>query len=494
MGVNGSEKIPQEVFVGGGEMGALIRSRDWSLSALGGVEKWSQSLKTAIGLVLGSPYPMFIWWGDQMINLYNDAYIPILGQRHPEALGESAFNVWPDVWEVVGPQAEAVLKEGKSSWNKEALLIVERNGYPEERYFTFSYSPVPASDGTPGGVFGAVTEETERVLNDRRLRTLRKLGAETVTALTPEAACGVSATALTSNACDIPFALLYLIDRDRTFARLSGTTRLAAGTIASPEAIDLTSAETSQGWQLTQVMETGESKIVEDLEARFGLLPGGAGSQSPHQAVILPLARSGETFGFLIAGVSPLRVFDDDYKGFFDLILGQVTTAINNARTYEQEPRRVEALAELDRPNTIFFSNVSDELRTPLTLIMGSTEDALTDRNVPLPAPHRERMEVVQRNGQRLLNLVNRLLDFSGIEAGADDYLTAPFSDRELLARVETNVEQAQLRPEAMQQEQVLQPEAETAPGQVESILSSISDGFFVLDRNWHFTSEIGRA
>jgi len=488
MSVNGSEEIPQELFAGGGEMGALIRSHDWSLSALGAVEEWSQSLKTAIGLVLGSPYPMFIWWGDQMINLYNDAYIPILGQRHPEALGESAFNVWADVWEVVGPQAEAVLKEGKSSWNKEALLIVGRNGYPEERYFTFSYSPVPASDGTPGGVFGAVTEETERVLNDRRLRTLRELGAATVTALTVEAACEVSATALTSNAYDIPFALLYLLDRDRTFARLSGTTRLAAGTIASPEAIDVTSAETSQGWQLTQVMETGESKIVEDLEARFGLLPGGAWSQSPHQAVILPLARSGETFGFLIAGVSPLRVFDDDYKGFFDLILGQVTTAINNARTYEQQRKRVEALAELDRPNTVFLSNVSHELRTPLTLIMGSTEEALTDRNVPLPAQHRERMEVVQRNGQRLLNLVNRLLDCWGIEAGADDYLTEPFSDRKLLARVETNVEQAQQQPEAMQQEQVLPPEAETARGQVESILSSISDGFFVLDRNWHFT------
>ena len=399
MSVNGSEEIPQELFAGGGEMGALIRSHDWSLSALGAVEKWSQSLKTAIGLVLGSPHPMFIWWGPQMINLYNDAYIPMLGQRHPEALGESAFNVWADVWEVVGPQAEAVLKEGKSSRNKEALLILERNGYPEETYFTFSYSPVPADDGTPGGVFGTVTEETERVLNDRRLRTLRELGAETVTALTVEAACGVWATALRSNAYDIPFALLYLLDRDRTFARLSGTTRLAAGTIASPEAIDLTSAETSQGWQLTQVMETGESKIVEDLEARFGLLPGGAGSQSPHQAVILPLARSRETFGFLIAGVSPLRVFDDDYKGFFDSIAGQVTTAICNARTYEQQRKRVEALAELDRPNTVFLSKVSDELRTPLTLIMGLTEDALTDRNVPLPAEHRERMEVVQRNG-----------------------------------------------------------------------------------------------
>ncbi|MEG4805537.1 MULTISPECIES: PAS domain S-box protein [unclassified Microcoleus] len=418
MSVKGAGEIPSELFAGGGQMSALIRSRDWSQTPLGAVEKWSQSLKTAIGIVLGSRYPMFVWWGHQMINLYNDAYIPVLGQRHPEALGESAFDVWADVWEVVGPQAEAVLNEGKSSWNKEALLIMERNGYPEETYFTFSYSPVPGDDGRPGGVFCAVTEETERVLNDRRLRTLRELAAETVTALTVEAACLVWATVLTHNAHDIPFALLYLLDGDRTQARLAGTTRLAAGTIASPEAIDLTSGQTACGWQLAQVMETGESKIVEDLEARFGLLPGGAWSESPHQAVILPLARAGETFGFLIAGVSPLRVFDDDCKGFFDLLAGQVTTAINNARTYEQERKRVETLAELDRAKTVFFNNVSHEFRTPLTLILGPTEEALTDRNVPLPPEHRERMEAVQRNGQRLLKLVNTLLDFSRIEAG----------------------------------------------------------------------------
>ncbi len=425
MSARGAKEIPQELFAGGTEMGALIRSHDWSLSALGAVETWSQSLKTAIQLILGSRYPMFVWWGHQMINLYNDAYSPILGQRHPAALGQSAFDVWADVWDVVGPQAEAVLNEGKSSWNKEALLIMERNGYPEETYFTFSYSPVPADDGGPGGVFCAVTEETERVLSDRRLRTLRELGAETVTAKTVEAACFLSATVLTHNAHDIPFALIYLLDSDSAQARLTGTTRLATGTPASPEVIELTSAETSNGWQLTQVIETGESKIVKDLEARFGLLPGGAWSESPDRAVVLPLARSGETFGFLIAGVSPLRVFDDDYKGFFDLMAGQVTTAISNARTYEQERQRVvseaarsAALAELNRAKTVFFSNVSHEFRTPLTLMLGPTEDALTDRNVPLPAQHRERIEVVQRNGQRLLKLVNTLVDFSRIEAG----------------------------------------------------------------------------
>lgn len=423
-GVNGA--TAETLFTGGCEMEALIQSRftyaesssNGAQTPLGAIETWPQSLKTAIRIILGSRYPMFVWWGHQMINLYNDAYAPILGQRHPSALGQPAFEVWPDIWEVVGPQAEAVLNEGKSFWNKDLLLIMERNGYREEAYFTFSYSPILADDGGPGGVFCTVTEETERVLSDRRLKTLRELGAETVTAKTVEAACESSASVLTHSDHDVPFALFYFFDRERSQAQLVSTTRLVSGTNASPEVIDLISVATSDEWGLAQVIETGESKIVDNLEAKFGRLPGGAWSNAPQQAVVLPLARSGELFGFLIAGVSPLRQFDDDYKGFFDLMTGQVTTAIVNARAYEEEQQRIEALAELDRVKTVFFSNISHEFRTPLTLMLGPTEDALSDPDASLPAPQRERIEAVQRNRQRLLKLVNTLLDFSRIEAG----------------------------------------------------------------------------
>ena len=398
-------------------MAMLMRSHDWSLSALGAVETWPQSLKTAIRIILGSRYPMFVWWGQQMTKFYNDAYIPILGKRHPQALGQPASRVWAEIWDTLGPQAEAVLNQGQSTWNQELLLVMERNGYTEETYFTFSYSPEANDDGPVGGVFCACSEDTQRVLSDRRLATLRELAAETVTAKTQEAACEISATVLTHNACDIPFALFYLLDGESEIARLAGTTRLAAGTLASCEAIELASAQKCQ-WQLKLVMETGESRIIEDLEAQFGLLPGGAWSQSPHQAVVLPLARSGETCGFLIAGVSPLRTFDDDYKGFFDLMAGQVTTAIANAQAYEAERKRAEALAELDRAKTTFFSNVSHEFRTPLTLILSPLEETIANLDGTIPPQEREQLQLVQRNGMRLLKLVNSLLDFSRIEAG----------------------------------------------------------------------------
>jgi len=410
-------QLVEQIFAGNSEMAMLMRSRDWSQTPLGGVETWPQSLKTAIRIILGSRYPMFVWWGQQMTKFYNDAYIPILGKRHPQALGQPASRVWAEIWDTLGPQAEAVLNQGQSTWNQELLLVMERNGYTEETYFTFSYSPVANDDGPVGGVFCACSEDTQRVLSDRRLATLRELAAETVTAKTQEAACEISATVLTNNAYDIPFALFYLFDGESEIARLAGTTRLAAGTPASCEAIELTSAQKCQ-WQLKLVMETGESRIIEDLEAQFGLLPGGAWSQSPDRAVVLPLARSGETFGFLIAGVSPLRTFDDDYKGFFDLMAGQVTTAIANAQAYEAERKRAEALAELDRAKTAFFSNVSHEFRTPLTLMLSPLEETIANLDGTIPPQEREQLQLVQRNGMRLLKLVNSLLDFSRIEAG----------------------------------------------------------------------------
>lgn len=418
MGVEQKSTACEEILAGVGEMGQLMRSHDWSTTAVGEVETWSQSLKTAIRIILGSRYPMFIWWGQSMTKFYNDAYIPVLGQRHPQALGQPASQVWAEIWDTLGPQAEAVLQEGRSSWNEELLLIMERNGYTEETYFTFSYSPVTNDDGGVGGVFCACTEDTDRVLSDRRLRTLRELAAKTAEAKTVEDACEISAKTLANNPYDVPFALLYLLDDTVARARLVSWAGLTARTPASPLEIEI--PDSTSGWSLSSILAQGESQLVEQVQSKFGALPGGVWSESPNSAMVLPLTTPGQAklTGFLIAGISPRRAFDDDYKGFFDLVAGQITGAIANARAYEAERQRAEALAELDRAKTLFFSNVSHEFRTPLTLMLSPTEDALADTVVPLPQKQRERIELVQRNGLRLLKLVNTLLDFSRIEAG----------------------------------------------------------------------------
>ncbi len=411
----------ENIVTGGGEMAVLMQSLDWSTTPVGAVETWPQSLKTAVRLILGSRYPMFVWWGESMTNFYNDAYIPVLGQRHPQALGQPASQVWAEIWETLGPQAEAVLQQGHSSWNEELLLVMQRNGYTEETYFTFSYSPILQDDGTIGGVFCACSEETRRVVGDRRLRSLRELAANTAEAKTVADACKISAQTLDNNPYDVPFVLLYLLDEKATQAQLVGTTRLAPGTTASPQVIDINAdSQICDRWLLPAVLADGKSQLVDLEKSGFADLPGGAWPESPKTAIVLPLTTPTQErlSGFLIAGISPRRQFDDDYQGFWDLVAGQISTAIANARAYEAERLRAEALAEIDRAKTEFFSNVSHEFRTPLTLMLGPLEDALTDNTASLPAIQRERIEIVQRNGLRLLKLVNTLLDFSRLEAG----------------------------------------------------------------------------
>jgi signal transduction histidine kinase len=414
----GPSESPELSFLsGGGEMGARMRAFDWSTSAVGPAADWPQSLKTAVSICIGSRYPIVIWWGNPEYTMfYNDGYIPVLGvTKHPGWLGRSGRKCWKEIWSTVGPMLEGVFETGVATWSENLLLVMERNIPREENYFTFSYSPIRDQTGQVPGIFCACYESTGQVIGERRLQTLRDLGRPVMEVKSAEDACEAAARTLDVNPHDVPFALLYLLDDAAQNARLIATTGFASRLLTIPEQVALNEPS---AWPFLRVFQTGNGEVVADLISRFGELPGGPWPESPEAAYVLPIAVPGmvKPTGFLVAGLSPRRVVDADYRSFFDLIAGHVGTAIANARAYQEERKRAEALAEIDRAKTTFFSNVSHEFRTPLTLMLGPLEEALTETAL-LPAV-RERLDVAHRNSMRLLKLVNTLLDFSRIEAG----------------------------------------------------------------------------
>ncbi len=398
-------------------MAARMQSFDWSKTPVGPVERWPQSLKTAVRIMLTSRYSMWMAWGSEHTFFYNDAYTPTLGIKHTWALGLPASKVWAEIWPDIGPRIERVIKSGEATWDEGLLLFLERSGYPEETYHTFSYSPLADDTGAICGMLCVVTEETDRVIGERRLKTLRDLGARTTLAKTLEEACRLVVRALGENTADVPFSLLYLTDHDGTTARLCDSSQLQRGTSASPETIELKGPKSIFSWPLAESITRDGPVHIIDTRAYIGELPNKPWSVPPKEAIVLPLRAAAleRAVAFLVVGVSSFRAFDDSYRGFFELVAGQAAVAISNAMAYAEEKKRAEALAELDRAKTAFFSNVSHEFRTPLSLMLGPAEDALADATSP---EQRERLEVLHRNALRLQKLVNTLLDFSRIEAG----------------------------------------------------------------------------
>jgi signal transduction histidine kinase len=414
------------VLQGGGEMGERMRAFDWARTPLGPVASWPLSLRTCVRIVLTSRQPMFVWWGDDLINLYNDPYKSIVGGKHPQALGQPARVVWREIWDQVGPRAETAIRRNEGTYDEALLLIMERHGYEEETYYTFSYSPVPNDQGGTGGIICANTDDTRRIISERQLGLLRDLASNAAQARSAEAACARAAESLATNPRDLPFALLYLVAESgrQRFATLVSQVGIEPGHPAAPATVPLPlDGDGDSLWPLKQALNS-EGPVVfpvpivasmawANLDQRS--LPMGAWQRPPKHVVALPIARAGESgrAGVLVAGLNPYRLFDESYRGFIELVGRQISAAIGSAEAYEQERKRAEALAEIDRAKTAFFSNVSHEFRTPLTLMLGPTEDAL-DSGVLAG----ESLKTVHRNQLRLLKLVNNLLDFSRIEAG----------------------------------------------------------------------------
>ncbi len=393
-----------------GELGEMIRNYNWADSPLGPIDTWSQSLRTTVNLMLNCKNPVWVGWGPHNTFLYNDAYIDVLGkEKHPWALGKPAGVVWEEIWDYCGPLSDLVFSEGKGSSVSDAQLFMKRGNFLEEVYYSFSYSAVIDESGAVGGLFCPNLETTDKILNERRNQTLTELSAKALIEKTLPAACATAIATLGQNPHDIPFALIYLCDNDGHTMVIEQRVGLTQDTSLFPDSFP---ADDAPG--LAAIVKSGTPVVLPLPED--GTYPKGMAGQPVTQAIVLPLISNNKTAGLLVCGLNPTRRLDADYNTFFEMAAGQIATAIQNATAIENERKRLEMLAEIDRAKTVFFSNISHEFRTPLTLMLGPLEELQENHSLTYDAM--EKVETTHRNAIRLLRLVNTLLDFSLIESG----------------------------------------------------------------------------
>lgn len=410
----------ERLFAGPGESQERFRKTDWSATPLGPVESWPAELRMAVRTVLPSEVPMLLWWGPQLVQLFNDAIIPVLGDKYPAAVAQPAPECWHEVWDEVGARVERAMA-GTATFAEEELLFMQRHGYEEETYWTFSYSPIRDESGEVAGVFVATTDVTSRVLGERRLEALSRLGTVAITdsGMSVIETCRNALDALAPSHQDIPLAALFLdsrvVDPDdpqpnwKQLAAI-GTKPGFSGSLLGPDEDQLLSkaARASEPFVVSGVAERSPNLL--DPQRTLGDHPIGT-------ILLVPLTASGHDFplGVLAVGLSPYRVFDAAYSTFVELVATKISGLLRDASAMDAERRRADAFAALDAAKTRFLESISHEFRTPLTLLLGPLQSML-DEATTLTDAQRQSLEVSQRAAIRLRRLVDALLEATRAE------------------------------------------------------------------------------
>ena len=340
-------------------MAARIRDLDWAQTPLGAVGQWPHTLRTAVDMCLGSLHQLAIYWGPELVLLYNDAEIEAIGNLHPWALGRPAREVLAEFWHVVEPMLQRVLEQGEATWSEDQPLTFHRQGALEERYFTWSYSPIPDDVGDVGGVLLVTTDTTERVLQARRLRLLHELAIRMPGSENAGAAAQVACSTLAGGTPDVQFAAIYLADE-------AGACRLAAsagvdGSVGEPGA---DGQRPDRVWPLAETLEQGAQRGLDQM-------PHGSAiswtSEGPRRALALPFTRldRDDAAGLVVLGLDPLRPFDEPYGEFLALVAAEIGIAIGAADARASERGRLLALEE----------RILGELRTAQARTLAAADD-----------------------------------------------------------------------------------------------------------------------
>ncbi|WP_440997912.1 EAL domain-containing protein [Arhodomonas sp. SL1] len=343
---------------GGGEMGRRIRELDWSSTPIGAVHTWPQTLRTAIGIMLNSGYPMYIAWGPEFVQFYNDAYAPIFGSKHPQALGRGTAESWGEIWDEVGPMFRGVLETGEPVTVTDHCFVMYRHGYPEDCYFDFSYSALCDEEGIPRGVLVTCAETTEAVLQARRMAMLQGLDGSLHDALSRDVVYSVALESLCGTEAGVPFVLFYEPSGDGTELWLRGH----RGCQSVPPSWRALRSDSERPWPLAQALGGDEVTPAQHWrDERLRLTPGRAAG-APAEAVVIPVAGTdaGQPDAVLVLGVDPRRRLDEPGLRFFQLIRQHLEKALRRAMAHEQSlagaRRRAEAVFEMAREGIVVCS------------------------------------------------------------------------------------------------------------------------------------------
>jgi PAS domain S-box-containing protein len=386
----------ESIFPGDGEMASRCRALDWSATLLGPVSSWSQSLRTTVGIVLTCRNPMFLWWGPELIQIYNDAYRPSFGRsgRHPAALGMAGRACWPEIWPVIGPQIEQVMSTGESTWHEDQLVPIERNGRIEDVWWTYSYSPVFDDDGRIGGTLVVCQETTQRVVAQAQLRAIYDGTSEYIGLLS------LDGTLLDANRASLEFIAK---ERDDVVGLPFWETPWFAYTPGAPEAV------------------------------RDGVMRAAMGESVHYETLLVRHTGESRTFDM---SLHPIR----NQEGDVMFVVPELRDISDRRRLLdESEQARAEAEAA-NRVKSEFLAIMSHELRTPLNAIGGYTDLIEMGIRGPVTPTQREDLQRIRMSQRHLLGLINEVLSYAKIETGTVEFDVADVNVHDALSAAESLV------------------------------------------------------
>lgn len=402
-----------QFFLEPGEAASRLREMDWPVHPLGAPETWPPKLRVALGICLNARFPAAICWGLDATLFYNDAYMRLFDPaKHPFALARSLRESWPENWHATKELIDRAFALGARSSEQQLPWLLPENAQSRA---SFSVCPLLSDDGQRVEGFFCIGSETPTVsAQRRRLRTCRRLNRCAAAIRSIEDACYEAAVVLGENADDIPFGAIYVLDDAReNLVRMATIGELSSQ--SAPAKVPLAGAHAAIGtleYGIAEAYATGELRAIELLASA---------SESAQRAIVLAIgdATGSSSLGVLVAGLGTLHSLDGASSDFFEFVSEQLGAIVANARAHEEERSRTRAQIQLGEARTAFYSDVSHEFRTPLTLILGTIGEVLARLEEPARSVLTPQLEIVRRNALRTLKLVNTLLDFAHVESGS---------------------------------------------------------------------------